>query len=277
MQRLIETVAGHKAFALLSVCVVASLTLLGLEDGQRAWLARATSVLVSDVGQRTFSWGIRMSHLWNENTALREENMLLSLEVSHLQEYYLENKRLRALLGFSPKPEYETLPALVIGHNVDRVSNSIVIAAGAREGLEPDMPVVTSAGLVGRVLEVTVSSAVVQILLDHGCRVSAVVQNTDRAFGIVHWAGGEELNMDVSAQSVVAGGDRIASTGMGGVFPKGMVIGTVTAVAPPRLGLVRRLTVAPAVDFGRLEEVFVLRRIPAAESDEDEGDAEAEP
>ncbi len=277
MQRLIETVAGHKAFALLSACVVASLTLLGLEDGQQAWLARATSVLVSDMGQRTFSWGVRMTHLWNENTALREENMILSLEVSHLRESNLENKRLRALLSFPSKPEYETLPALVIGHNVDRVSNSIVIAAGARERLEPEMSVVTSAGLVGRVLEVTVNSAVVQTLLDYGCRVSAVVQNGDRAFGIVHWAGGEELNMDVSAQSVVAGGDRIVSTGMGGVFPKGMIVGTVTAVAPSRLGLVHRLTVAPAVDFSRLEEVFVLRRIPAAESDEDGGEAEVGP
>ncbi|OPX31529.1 MAG: hypothetical protein B1H40_03810 [Candidatus Latescibacteria bacterium 4484_181] len=123
------------------------------------------------------------------------------------------------------------------------------------------MPVVTAEGLVGRVIKVFLSSSVVQLLLDRNCRVSAVVQNRDRPFGIVEWEGEQKLKLKgISLRSNIQLGDVVVSSGMGGVFPKGLQIGTISNIEGQELGLFKKVELTPTVQFSRLEEVFVLIR-----------------
>ena len=248
----------HRHIVVLSVAVILSLTMMGLSEPGKANMAKRVSTTLFRGGQWLFSWAIRLSELSEENRFLRQRNLELSVQVQKRREAELENLRLRNLLGFKPKEAFSYLPAEVVAKDVDRMINAILINVGAKDGAQEKMPVATAEGLVGKVFEVFPSTSIVQLLLDRNCRVSAVVQSKERAFGITEWIGGERYRLAVPLRSAVQEGDLVVSSGMGGVFPKGLKIGTVEQIGPEKMGLLRELIVKSSVRFSQLEEVFVL-------------------
>jgi rod shape-determining protein MreC len=136
----------------------------------------------------------------------------------------------------------------------------VLIDRGRRNGVAAGNPVVTDQGVVGLVTATSSRAAKTMLLLDRQSSIDGIVQRS-RARGIVHGQGTGEL----SFQFVVRGGDVqvgdvVITSGLGGVYPKGLRIGQVTEVSDPGGQLVQTATLRPAVDFGRLEQVFVMLR-----------------
>ncbi|UCE18858.1 MAG: rod shape-determining protein MreC [Gemmatimonadota bacterium] len=258
MLRFFSFLGRHKKVVVLAGAISLSSWMLSLGEHEKFKMATAVSTSILQVGQRGFSWSIRLVHLQREHEELRRKAAELSLEISQLREAKEENERLRELLEFEERSHFELLPAKVIGWGTDRTVNSIVINVGQRKGVEKNMPVITPAGLVGKVYRAMPFVSVVQLLLDPNCRVSALVQRS-RTSGILGWERGDRCFLNnVPIRGDVREGDVLVTSGMGGVFPKGLLLGHVSQISGDEWRLFKEIRVIPAVDFARLEEVFVL-------------------
>jgi rod shape-determining protein MreC len=202
---------------------------------------------------------VHVVRLGSENEALRNENAELRNLVMLLQEARLENENLRRELEFkSAVPNYHLLSAEVIGHDPNNLLQYLIIDRGADDGLEPGMPVLTADGLVGRISRVNHSSATVMLISDPSSSVSALIQRS-RATGLVQGYPGQELVMRYIPQGEeVEVGDVVLTSGLGGSFPKRLVIGQVASVKRADVEMFQEARVVPAVRLRDLEMVQVL-------------------
>jgi len=201
-----------------------------------------------------------------ENERLHQKVMELSLRNFRLYEEHLENLRLRELLGFRLQLEHKVIPAHVVAKDPNRRYFSVLINKGFQQGVKKNMPVVNMHGLVGKIVNVSAHSSVVQLMIDPSFRASAK-DNRSRVFGIIKPESGFTLRLDnVPLREDVKRGDFVISSGLGGIFPPGIKIGVVTAVESEEtfseedrsFGIFKMIQVKPSVDFSSLEELFVL-------------------
>ena len=208
--------------------------------------------------------------VYRENQSLRSENQELRHVVFQLTEKAAENERLQAMLEFRTKSvAFQMKAATVIGRDPGILNSSILINQGANDGLKINMPVVTHQGLVGHVMETFAGTAKVRLLVDTGSSAASMVQRPQsRAVGIVEGNPSQVsvLRMkNLMRDGDVIKGDKIMTSGLGGIYPKGLLIGEVTDVVDDDGGLLKTALIRPALDFARLEEVFVIvgERAPA--------------
>jgi rod shape-determining protein MreC len=189
---------------------------------------------------------------------LRERVVALNLENQALKEAAREVGRLKSLLGLPALPGFEPLAARVIGMEPAHPPTEITVNRGAREGVRRNLPAVNPFGLVGKVLDATPDAAVVQLLFDPGCRVAARDQRS-RVLGIVKWKSGPRLSLEnVSLGDDVLPGDTLVSSGLGGIFPEGLLIGTILSVKADSTFTFKQIEIEPAVRFSALDEIFIL-------------------
>jgi len=204
----------------------------------------------------------RVSELYNVhqvNKVLNEKVTRLTLENIRLQEESKENQRLKQMLGFKSESSYQLIPAEVVSTEPGRFPTLVWINFGEKDGIKKGMPVISVDGLIGRVSEVLIGSSIVQLLYHPNCRVAALDYRS-RVQGIVRSKGGITLNLDnVSLEEDVKAGDEIYSSGMGRLFPEGLKIGQVIEVYPDRDSVFKTILLKPAVDFSRLEEIFIIK------------------
>ena len=206
-------------------------------------------------------WGhyVYLVNTEEENHVLIEENRRLRGDVAEGSEVRLENERLRRLLDFKENQDIETLPARVIAEDATSWFRTITINKGLDQGVVEGLPVVVAEGVVGRVVRSSPDFARVLLLTDASSAVASLLQG-NRARGICR-GNGEHLVFDfVLRQEEVKVGDRVITSGMGGVFPKGLTVGTVLNVNRQEFGLFQEIEVVPSVDFSHLEEVLILLR-----------------
>lgn len=231
----------------------------------------------SEVGWRTYHF-IRVVRdhdlLLAENKMLQQELAVRDQLRHRFMELQKENFRLRQMLGFKEQAPFALLPAQVVARNPTHWFETITIDRGYADGVAKDMAVVTARGLVGNVLKVSGSSAEVLLLTDPRRAVSALVQRTREpgtVVGIVEGHPEEKgylrmLNIPPGAK--LRPGDTVISAGLGGVFAKGLIIGSLAEIGADQFGLLQQAVVKPAVDFNRLEEVFVVTgQMPAQGQD----------
>lgn len=222
-------------------------------------------------------WGVigGISNIWRgyfylvglekENQALKRELQELKLQVNRYREADLANQRLRALLNFKKSIATPLLPAQLVAFDPSGWFQTILIDKGRDDGVVRDMAVVSAEGLVGRVIGVSNHHAKVLLILDGNSAVDAYIQRS-RARGVLVGLGLELCLLKyVQRNEDVQVGDQVISSGMGGVFPKGLLVGTVQEVVRGSSGLFQRVEVEPAVNFGRLEEVLVVLQSPPEE------------
>ena len=264
MQRLYHLLGDNRTHVTVGLAVVLSLALMALGPSRKVAVARSVVTGLLGLGHRVFAWPMDIAGLRYENQVLREQNLRLSLEVLELREAGLENERLRGLLRFRREAGNAVayLAARVVARDPDYVPNAVLIDVGRSDGVRERMPVVTADGLVGRVLETHSGSAVVQLLLDRNCRVSAIVQRRDRVRGIALCEDGTFYLEHVPLRAEITVGDVVVSSGLGGVFPKGLLVGYVERVGEEEQGLFREVILTTGVNFSNLEEVFVLKQDP---------------
>lgn len=170
----------------------------------------------------------------------------------------LSNLRLRSLLSFEKTVDSSLLAAEVIGKDPSPWFKTMIINKGMADGVEKGFPVVVSEGLVGQIVDVSTNYAKVLLLVDHNSAVDSMVQRS-RARGIVKGESATRFIFKyVLNKEDVKTGDNVISSGLDGVFPKGLRIGAVTAIQQRRSGIFQEVVVKPYVDFEKLEEVLVL-------------------
>src|ERR1700693_4009747 len=204
-----------------------------------------------------------------ENRQLKEQIEHMRLEQVRLSEDATQAHRLQALLAFKEQFIAKTVPAQVIGSSGSDLSRSIYIDKGSNDGIGQDMAVITSGGIVGKVLRVYPSTSLVLMINDQSSGVGAMLDKS-RLQGVVRGTPNGELILErVMSDEQVGAGETVLSSGGDQIFPKGLRLGTVSKVSPGR-EMFLNIHVKPAADLSRVEEVLVvteeLEREPVAES-----------
>jgi rod shape-determining protein MreC len=253
-----------KEYAVLVTFVVLSLVFLSLNDNAQVKRLRTITVVTFGFASEQFSFIPSYFGLKNENTLLRKINIELADEVQRLREAKLENIRLRQLTGIRSASPHTLAAARVIGKNLTLLRNTLTINLGAADGLKTMMPVVGDGGLVGLVTAASDHYATVNLLLNVDFRVSAKVQRS-RVDGIVAWDGNSLVFKNVAKTLDVKTGDVLITSPYSNTFPPEIRIGVVLTVQDQPGSLFKQITVAPSVDFIKLEEVFVVNYQPEQE------------
>lgn len=200
-------------------------------------------------------------HLWHTkkiNTQLFEENRKLLNQIAGLKEAQNENIRLRSLLDFREKLELETVIARVIARDISTDFRAVRINRGENAGIKKGMAVVTHEGVVGRVLRATANTADVVTILDLLSAVDSMIERS-RARGVVEGLTDETCILKfVLRTDDIQIGDQLISSGLGGIFPKGVPVGVISKVTKKEFGITQDVEVRPSVDFTKLEEVMVV-------------------
>jgi rod shape-determining protein MreC len=273
---LLRLITRHRRGAVLASALLVAfvaLTLQRREDFAAVTFAKRALLMTVAPFIRAAAWvGSGAQHLWREYVDLRAvqaENRRLqaALQEMHvrlesLQEMGQENRRLQSLLAMPAPPAGRAVPAQVIGKDATNWFRTLLIDRGSGDGLERNAPVIVPQGLVGRLVEVAPIAARVQLITDPTSSVGALVQRT-RVNGIASGDRGTTLRLRyLPLMADVAVGDRVVTSGMGGVFPKGIPLGTVTAVERRSGALFQEAVLEPTADLSRLEEVLVLAGLP---------------
>ena len=209
-----------------------------------------------------------MASLKEENKTLKDKNSELEKTLREFEIVKSENETLKEYVNLKDKyTEYTTVPGYVINKSTSNYSNIIVINIGKNDGIEVGMPVIANEGLVGHVISVTDSTAKVQTILDTSSAVTSVV-GTARDSVVVK--GNLENTSMLKATYIpttatilegdanIIQGDSIETSGLGGIYPKGITIGTVKQVTNTKNLTNRYALVEPAVNFNKLETVLVI-------------------
>ncbi len=200
--------------------------------------------------------------LVREIDSLRRENDELRLRLAQLEEAWHENQRLRRALEWQDRLPWRVKAARVIGQDPSNWWRNLSIDLGSRDGIRPNLTVLTADGLVGRVAEVGFARSRVLLVGDPGCRVAAQVQETREKGSIIPSATSlDMLEVELTYLPGTAAcqpGNRVITSGDGGIFTNGIPIGTVIAVETNEFGLYLEARVRLSANLNRLEEVWVL-------------------
>ncbi|MFJ7727101.1 rod shape-determining protein MreC [Neobacillus sp. NPDC097160] len=206
-----------------------------------------------------------LTNTYDENKELKSriEN-LASLE-AQVQGLKQENKELRDVLDEKKTlRDFEPLPATVIGRNPDRWHEMIIIDKGKLQGVKKNMAVVTASGLIGKVKNVTQFSSTVQLLssMDPKNRISAIVQGETKVYGLVEGYDKEKKLLMVKAipsGAKIEKDQTVITSGLGGIFPEGLMIGKVVEVKQDQYGLNQTALVKPGADFYDIKNVIITK------------------
>jgi rod shape-determining protein MreC len=193
---------------------------------------------------------------------LRRDNEQLRVQASQAAAIARENDQFRALFGWQRQTPWKLKLANVVMRDPANWWHTVQIDLGSRDGVRENLPVLTTDGLVGRVSTVSYTHAQVVLISDPNCKVSAVVENPAHDMGIIS-PGGPLDNSFVelsylSGNANLQAGQTVITSGLGGVFPKGIPIGQIVDARPVEFGLYTEARVKLLVNLGSLEQVWVL-------------------
>jgi rod shape-determining protein MreC len=199
-----------------------------------------------------------------ENARLREELQKHKAINNEYREAAAANVRLAKLLDMKETLPAPALTAEIIGGDPSQWFKTVIIDRGSSDGIQSGMPAVTVDGVVGQVINVSPNFAKVLLANDPNSAIAGLIQET-RVQGIIK-GGGPRFHMEyVLNSNEVSEGDRIVTSGIGGVFPKGVPIGTVSKVEKSGRGMFQEIEIEPAVDFSQLEYlIIVMKKDPLA-------------
>ena len=225
------------------------------------WILRPLQI----AGQGTANWikGFRdhydtLAGFRSENERLRKRVQTLEVEWQRLLEADATNRRLQQLLDFRSELPAGAITASIIASSATSWFQSCVLNKGSADGVRKGMAVVTPLGVVGKVVTVTARTAKVLLLTDPNSGIDVLVQRT-RSRGIVSGSleSGTVLKYMKRSEDVQEG-DRLVTSGLDTIFPKGLLVGTVIKVRKQNRGLFQSVEVWPAVHAERVEEVLVV-------------------
>ena len=186
---------------------------------------------------------------------------MLTAQVAQLREQEAENSRLREMLGFEQIAPFTLIPVRVIARDPSPIFKSVVVDAGKNKGVLPFMPVVSRQGVVGKVVQVMPGLSLVQLIRDPLNRISVMVRRS-RTVSILETDNGVDFFVHLRTHEDVASGDTVITTGLGGIYPRGFLVGIIDKVHFERDPLFKRATIKLILDIEHLEELFVVKLPP---------------
>lgn len=210
-------------------------------------------------GNNTFFEDI--NNLKNENKELKKQNEELNRKLSELEIIKAENETLREYANLADKyTEYKTVPAYIIERDLSNFSSTMIINVGTKDGVQKNMPVVSEKGVVGYIISATSTTSKVQPIIDSSSSTSALM-SISRDNIIVKGNLGEENKLKgtfISADADLVLNDEVETSGLGGIYPKGLKIGKLTEIIETTNITEKYAVIEPVVDFSKLETVLVI-------------------
>lgn len=200
--------------------------------------------------------------LKEENANLKKKNSELEESMRKLEIIQSENKTLKEYLNLSEQyKQYKTVPAYIINKDTSNYSKIFVINVGTNSGIEKNMTVISSEGLVGHVISVTETTAKVQTLIDSSNVVSTTLENSGDNIICRGMLEKNKLKATyISTSTTLSEGEKLYTSGMGGIYPKGIYIGTIKQIVETKNITDRYAIIETAVDFENLETVLVIKQ-----------------
>lgn len=256
---------------IITIIILIFIVILSNIDSGTSFLENAVSKLVMPIqngltyikngisGNSTFFTDI--NNLKQENEELRQENSELEQSLRELESIKSENETLKEYLDLTEKyAEYSTVPAYIINKDISNYSKTIVINVGSDDGIEENMTVIADQGLVGHVISVTSDTAKVRTIIDTSNSVSCLLSTTEES---IVCRGTLEEDSALKAIYIpdddsILQGDSVETSGLGGIYPKGIHVGTIEKVVNTQNSTDRYAIVQTAVDFDKLDTVLVI-------------------
>ncbi len=201
---------------------------------------------------------VDLIHVRQQDKDLKAQLDNLRLEEESLAEDARQGQRLQALLGFKEKYIYKTVTAQVIGTSGTEQSKVLLIDKGSRDGLKPDMPVITPDGIVGKTRDVFGHTSQVLEISDPSSGAGVILEKT-RIRGVLRgdsWGHPEMVN--ISPDERIQKGDTVVTSGGDAIYPRGLAVGTVQKVVADPDGTLVNVMIRPAANLARLEEVLII-------------------
>lgn len=261
MHWIIELIVVHRRICSLLFTCMLSLLMITASPIQQATTVRFLSMTIFFPLQTILSQTTRIKNIFGENKRLKQEVVQLSTTVAELKEESAENIRLRSLLNLAADFTYDLLPVRVIAKDPSPLARSIVISSGNIDSIKMYMPLIGEKGVVGKVVQVMHQISQVQLLKDPSNRTSVLFSRT-RTIGILETENGHDFFVNCRSHEPVEPGDTLVTSGLGGIYPRGMTVGYVKRIDNIKDPLFKRVYIKLSVDFDHLEELFVMRLSP---------------
>jgi rod shape-determining protein MreC len=230
------------------------------------------STLIIKTVQGTFQHYVFWVNLEKENRVLKQKIAELQEENHRMKEMKLTNERLRQLLQFREKNSPSMIGAEVIGQDPSSWFKSVTIDKGEKDGVKKGMAVISPTGVIGQILKTAPHYATVLLITDYNSAIDSLVERT-RAKAIVEGKGENRCQLKYLLRAEeVAVGDVVVTSGLGGNFPKGLMVGKIKKVDKKGHGVFQYAELVPSVDMTQLEELFVIMEpLPPAPLQEEKG------
>ncbi len=245
----------------------------GIAPGGRAekpslallWILKPVQAIEANIADDTtgfFHDYFDLVNVRQENLRLKEQVAALEGQRTRLAELEVENRHLSDLLELRDALAMRAVAARVIGADATELSRTLILSQGSNGGLRRDLPVISTEGVVGKLIAVAPNASRVLLIDDHNSGLDAFDQRS-RARGIIAGLLNGELTMKyVDRTEDVKPGDSVVTSGMDGIFPRGLLVGQITRVSQEGPGLFLNVDIRPAADFRKLEQVLILTQKP---------------
>ena len=204
-----------------------------------------------------------INNLKAENEELKEKNSKLEQELRELEIIKAENSTLKEYMKMAEKySEYNTVPAYIISRDISNFTSNFIINVGSKDGIGTNMTVIAEAGLVGHVVSVTENTAKVQTIIDTASAVSATI-STSRDGILLRGQLDSDQTLKatyIPAEASLVQGDNVETSGMGGIYEKGIHIGTIKEIVNTKNITNRYALISTEVDFKKIETVLVIKK-----------------
>lgn len=265
----------HRVVLTSGLLLLLALHLLsaGVAPGARAerpslalmWILKPVQTFEANIGDDTtgfFHDYFDLVNVRGENAELRRQVAVLEGQRTRLAELEVENRHLSDLLELRAALAMRAVAARVIGADASEQSRTLIVSEGSSAGLRRDLPVVSTDGVVGKLIAVAPNVSRVLLINDHNSGLDAFDQRS-RARGIIAGLLNGDLTMKyVDRTEDVKPGDSVVTSGMDGIFPRGLLVGLVTRVSQEGPGLFLNVDIRPAANFRKLEQVLILTQKP---------------
>jgi rod shape-determining protein MreC len=256
---------------LTAIILILLIFLSNVEVNKLSYLETVASAITSPI-QRVFTdiknkiqkndvYFSDMEAIIAENEELRARNSELETSLRELEVIKAENTQLQQYMNLAEKyASYNTIPAYVINRDVSNFSSTLVLNVGEDDGIREKMTVIADKGLVGYVISVAKSTCKVQVIIDPASTVSSTISTTNES---IICKGTLDNNQVLRASLIPTGadliqGDSVYTSGVGGIYPKGIIIGTVKEIVTTSNITDRYAIVEPVVDFSKIDTVLII-------------------
>lgn len=253
------------------VILILLIFLSNVEVNKLSYLESAASAIINPI-QRVFVdlknkiqgnsvYFSEMEQIIAENEELKKKNSELETVLREFEMLKAENTTLQEYMNLTDKySSYQTIPAYVINKDVSNYSSTLVLNVGTNDGIRENMTVIADKGLVGHVISVSEKTCKVQVIIDSASTVSASISTTNES---IICKGTLENDQILRASYIPTGaeliqGDSVYTSGIGGIYPKGIVIGSIKEIITTSNITDRYAIVEPAVDFSKIDTVLII-------------------